>query len=156
MATTSVSIRSNLGQILSALTDPVKLRRVEVRTIARANRDIQRLFIRHLRHQIERTTRTRNGDLIRGIKTKSRRTGRKLSILPNFTRTFYVTPPSRGRQGASKIGQWAFVVNHDTSRRFIQKAAYATLTDRELVRIIEKHFVIVLKDTFPFIRDTAT
>ena len=113
------------------------------RILGRAARDLRALFQRHLKEQIRATTRRRTGKLLRA-RVKSNRRGDTLTLAPDFPATRYVTPAGRGRPGASKIGQYAFVVNHN--RDFIRRAGAAMRRDPEFAKIINRHANYILQD----------
>lgn len=150
-------IRTSNLQLIAQLTNPTLLRRVEIRAVARASRDIQRLYKGHVARAVRQTTARRTGKL-RRVTTKARRRQSRLTINPVFRATQYRTGFGRGRPGASKIGQYAFVVNQSGSvkRRtlgqgFIEVANRRTIRDRALADILQKHFVYVFRQVFPFI-----
>jgi len=82
-------------------------------TLRRSRTPIVRLYRAQLRENVEATTTTRTGTLLRTATVKSRVANRGLTLIlrPDFPRTKYTTPSGRGRPRASKQGQWAFVVN---------------------------------------------
>lgn len=115
-----------------------ELERIEWRILTHAARDISRLFARHIQAVIDERT-TRDTGNLRRVKVKIIRLRNQGTIrfLPQFPHTAYKTPFGRGRRGASKIGQYAFVVNHN--KRFIQEAIVRTENDPQLLAILRKH-----------------
>ena len=101
-------------------------RRWTGRTATLARRELRKEFQRNLRREIDTRTRRRSGTLRRTARIRSPRVGvLNIVLFADFPGTSYSTPLGRGRRGASKIGQYAFVVNH--RRHFIQAARDATL-----------------------------
>lgn len=129
-----VRLRTALGQ--------GGVNRLAVRTIARANRDLQTLYRKKLRIAIRQTTRRRTGALLK-LRSKSRLRANSIDLLPNFPFTKYNTPRSRGRPNASKQGQYAFVVNR--RKQFIQLADKLLTEDRPAIhRILGKHWNFII------------
>lgn len=123
----------------------INLRRFMARTIGRAARDVAALYRRNIRAELDARTVKRTGTLRRSVKVRSRRIAGGRVFRPDFPATAYNTPPTRGRRGASKSGQYAFVVNHRT--HFISVAAHRTERDPELRRILVKHARFILAET---------
>jgi len=120
-----------------------EIERLQWRVVTRAANDIRRLFIRHLKTEINLATTRRTGRLLRvRVKVIRDRPNQTLRFLPDFPQTGYRTPPGRGRGGASKIGQYAFVVN--SSKMFIQRAVRRTENDPELRAILRKHLNFIV------------
>lgn len=116
------------------------LQRILVRTLARSQRDLARLYKRHLQAEIDRATVRRTGAL-RAVRIKTFKTPgvqRSRTLAPTFPRTAYRTPAGRGRPGASKSGQYAFVLNH--RRAFIQAAIARFQRDPAVSQVLTKHF----------------
>lgn len=115
--------------------------------LKRSRREISTLYRRELRRQIDATTRRRTGTLRRSPRVKSRlRTRTLIHFNANFPRTAYSTPRGRGRPRASKVGQYAFVVNHHRRIRFLPKAIQAVVASAELRAILQKHGRLVASE----------
>lgn len=113
------------------------------RAFARARGDLSRLYVRHLKAQIRKSTTRRTGRLLRAMVLRHPQGRRTLTLLPNFPATEYFTPPGRGRPGASKRGQCAFVVN--ASRDFIAQANIAMQSDPMVSAILQKHMAFIIR-----------
>lgn len=101
-------------------------RRTLTRTVNCARKEIRKVFQRNLRAEIDKRTTRRTGTLRRTARIRTLRAGASvIALQANFPGTAYNTPRGRGRRGASKSGQYAFVVNHQA--RFIQAARNETL-----------------------------
>lgn len=123
-----------------------RLRTVPRRTLARARWDLARLYVDEMRRAIDEKTQRRTGAL-RAVRRKvvSVRGGRRVDVFPTWPRTAYRTPPGRGRRNASKVGQYAFVVNHH--RGFIQLAQENLRNSPRARRIIQRHAAFILRAT---------
>lgn len=116
------------------------------RVVTRARRDIIRLYRTVLREEITATTTRRTGDLSRNIKINTRtfRRRREYVLRSQYPRTAYATPSGRGRPGASKRGQYAFVVNAKTD--FIGRANRRMNNHPQLRAILQRHLAFVVND----------
>ncbi|MYJ74461.1 MAG: hypothetical protein F4089_04870 [Gammaproteobacteria bacterium] len=116
------------------------------RVVTRARRDIIRLYRQVLREEIEITTTRRTGDLSRNIKIASRtlRQRREIILRSQYPRTAYATPVNRGRRGASKRGQYAFVVNSRVN--FIGRANRRMENHPQLRAILQRHLAFIVND----------
>lgn len=113
--------------------------------LQRSRREIASLYRQHLRREIRATTTKRSGALLRRIDVNLVRQPGDRSILifvPSFPRTEYRTPANRGRMGASKRGQYAFVVN--AKAEFIGRANRSVQHDDRLARILQKHLAYLI------------
>ena len=124
--------------------------RILFRTLARAKRDLVRIYLRELKKNIREDTRRRTGALLR-VRPISRVIGGPnpfLRILPNFPETAYITTAGRGRRGASKRGQYAFVVNatpRNQPRRFIERTNEELRFNQDVVATLEKHLLFIIR-----------
>ena len=145
MATIELSISGNAIAKLESLE--TRLRRVVIptilaRTLARARSDLSRLYVRHLKRSIRGSVRRRTGALLR-LRILRQQSGRfTIEFLPTFPQTAYFTARNKGRRGASKQGQYAFVLN--SSRLFIEGANHDFINDPEAKRIIAKHLAYII------------
>lgn len=116
------------------------------RTLTRARRDIGRLYARMLREEANKVTTRRTGNLTTGLKIQSsvNRGQRFITFRPSFPRTQYQTPRGRGDPGASKSGQYAFVLNHRFG--FIEAANRRIVRSPELQAILDKHRDFIVRD----------
>jgi len=137
---TAISVKfEGVNRTLAALNyTGEQLQRVRYRVIARARRDVIRLFIRILKQEINFSTTRQTGALL-GVKVSSRsnRSAGRILLTPDFPRTRYQTPLGRGRRDASKQGQYAFVVN--ARKEFIQRAIRRMENSGEVQQILIKH-----------------
>lgn len=145
MATLQIAVRGIRRVIREIERSRRDLERLEWRVATRSARDISRLLARNIQREIDDRTRRRTGSLRRvTIKTIRDRRNGIIRFRPQFLRTAYRTPPGRGRPGASKIGQYAFVVNH--SKQFIQAAISRTEGSAELYAILRKHLAFIINE----------
>lgn len=153
MATFTPNVRGNLRN-LQRLIRGVSTEQVQRRALARGRRDFSRLLVRHIRREITAVgLRRRSGALRRVniINLGVRGSPPVLHLFPNFPRTRYRTPPTRGRRSAAKNGQYAFVLNanpaRDSSRprAFIQRAGNAMIRDPQTIAIYQKHYAFILQ-----------
>lgn len=134
---------SDEWKVLEDLLSPKEFERIVWRTMARATRDISRIYVRHLKAEIRASTTRRTGALLAAkAKTSRRRDRLQITLAPNFPRTAYETPPGVGRGGARKSGQYAFVLN--SRYQFIQRATRAARADPQLPLVLNKHFAFIL------------
>ncbi|MCY4121311.1 MAG: hypothetical protein OXG72_10380 [Acidobacteria bacterium] len=119
-----------------------------VRSLARGRRDMERAYIRALKKAIRQAKlRPRSGNLARKkgsivIRSQQRKGKSILGMNPSFPLTTYRTPRGRGRPGASKRGQYAFVL--DSSRGFIDAANEHFRTDPRVGKALGKHVTYVM------------
>ncbi|MDE0219361.1 MAG: hypothetical protein OXJ90_08835 [Spirochaetaceae bacterium] len=127
MATATLSLA--LGGIAKVRRQILAVqRRALVATISCARREIRKVWQRELRREIGVTTTRRTGTLRRTARVRTLREGATvIALATNFPATAYSTPPGRGRRGASKRGQYAFIVNHRA--QFIQRSRERALTE---------------------------
>lgn len=120
-----------------------EIERIHWRTLTRAARDVSRLYARTIQSEIDRTTIRRTGRL-RAVKVRIARDRRNglIRFVPQFPRTMYNTPFGRGRRGASKMGQYAFVLNR--RKQFIQQATRRVQQSAALDAILEKHLRFII------------
>ena len=139
MATVSVEVSGNALAFFKQFRDPKLFERSIWRATTRAQRDIARLYVRHLKQAIRETTIRRTGSLL-SVKTRVHRYRPRLElrINPDFPKTFYRTEGSRPRQG-----QYAFVVN--SHRHFIEMATRRTQADPEVQAIFNKHLGFIIE-----------
>lgn len=145
----NASSNADLRRVIESVRDVADPRRLWRRTLARARRDLARLLLRHLKNEIRLATKRDTGALLRVrlISRQSRR-GPTLTLIPTFPRTAYATPHGKGKPGASKRGQYAFVVNanpQNRPRHFIQKAVRSMSSDPEVSRILVKHALFIVQ-----------
>lgn len=116
------------------------------RVVTRARRDIVRLYRRVLREEIDFLTTRRTGDLSRNIKINTRtfRRIREYELRSQYPRTAYATDPRKGRRGASKRGQYAFVVNAKVN--FIGRANTRMRDHPQLRAILQRHLAFIVND----------
>ena len=138
-----MNIRGNALAAINRLGSEAMVERVVWRTLTRANRNLQTLYRKHARQAIRETTERRTGNLLK-VKTRAHRNRAEASLLinPNFPDTAYATPAGRGRAGASKRGQYAFVVNN--RRHFLRIAQQRMGADPEVAAILSKHLAFIL------------
>lgn len=122
------------------------LERIRWRALTRARNDLVRHYRDLLRQEIDGRTTRRSGRLRRNIRIKTVRNRRdaELVFFAQFPRTAYVTPRGRGRPGASKQGQYAFVVNNRV--RFIQAANLRMLRSEKTRQILRKHLDFIVNE----------
>ena len=123
--------------------------RVQRRALARAKRDISRLYLRHLKRNIRRATVRRTGALLAArVTARLHPSDPVLIVHPHFPRTAFSTSGARGRRGARKRGQYAFVLNAtpgDRPRHFIQMTVADLRADPELAAILLKHLSFIIE-----------
>ncbi|MDD9990377.1 MAG: hypothetical protein OXP75_01110 [Rhodospirillales bacterium] len=120
--------------------------RIIWRTMARARRQIATAFKRRIVAEIRARGHVDTGAMLRvEIKSSTYRPGLAIRFFPQFPRTFYQTPRGRGRQGASKQGQYAFVVNHQS--QFIQAAQARLQASGEAQAIFNKHLAFIINQS---------
>jgi len=132
-----------------------RLGAVPARTVARARRDLLRLYKKHLQAEIAATTSRRTGTLYRSPKPRVLDLAAHKGFVlfrPDFPRTAYATPFGRGRPGAAKRGQYAFVVN--SRRQFIQRANAAMARDPQVNVIIRKHSTFIISSILGTVGDS--
>lgn len=116
------------------------------RVVTRAAPDITRLYRRVIRDEINKVTTRRTGDLTRNIRIRRTtfRARREYTLSAGFPRTQYSTPRGRGRPGASKNGQYAFVLN--SRLRFLRAANRRMENHPELRAILQRHLAFIVND----------
>lgn len=105
----------------------------------------RKLAVTTYREQIRRLAPKRSGRMTRSIPIQSRWIGNQLRLVENFPRSAYRTAPGRGRRGASKIGQYAYIVAHNQYRQgyasnFLDEAQF--FTARIVYRTMRKYIAI--------------
>ena len=146
---TNIEFKADLSELrdfIGFLQDPKTYRLLQRRSLGRSSRDVRRLLVMHLKNSIRERTTQRTGRLVsvRVMRVRRGVSRDELVLLPTFPRTQYVTQPGRGRPRASKVGQYAFVVN--SRRQFIQEAFYRFRNDPALISILRKHTLFIAND----------
>ncbi|MDE0489313.1 MAG: hypothetical protein OXI07_09000 [Gammaproteobacteria bacterium] len=145
MARLSVALEGNAIAFLNTLSDPRQVNRIIWRAMTRAQTEIGREYTKTLRQNIRARTVRRTGSLLRSKIKKGRDRGtRTVSILPDFPRTAYVTAPGRGRRGASKQGQYAFVL--EASKHFIADTTREWQESPRLQAIFNRHLAFIINE----------
>lgn len=104
--------------------------------------DIEHALEREVRRAIDDRTTRRTGTLRQSVIIRGRYFGRRIGLRASFPATRYLTPPGRGRRDASKMGQYAFVVDHKV--RFGRLAANRFRRSRVTNQLITAEFVRLL------------
>lgn len=112
----------------------------EATVARRAAPQIGALWRRAMVRTINERTRLHTGTLARSPRIAMRVDASRSPTIrgrASFPATQYETPRERGRPGAAKSGQWAFVVNHHRRIRFIQRSKFRLARSgraREVIR----------------------
>ena len=135
----SDEVLERLDRVLKAF-----VRRAAVEIGIRARPELDALYEQHLREAIDKRTTRRTGLLGRSpvVRSFAVSAGKRVIMRARFPATAYRTPSGRGRPGASKVGQWAFVTNH--RRRFIQLANNRMRRDPRVRQIFSTHAAAAL------------
>lgn len=115
-------LRRVRGGLVSISDAALPAFRVLQAAIAKVNGRVTR---EEVKRAIRDTTTRRTGSLLR-LRVQSRWRGpTRYRSTPNFPHTEYRTPPGTGRPGASKQGQYAFVVDNRVQFLALAQSRYA-------------------------------
>ena len=146
--TGTVQLESDVEEGIQRLARALQafVRRAAVEIGIRARPELDALYRQHLVESIEKRTTRRTGMLANApvVRSFAVRAGRRVILRARFPATAYNTPSGRGRPDSSKVGQWAFVVNHN--RRFIQLANNRMRRDPRVRQIFQVHAAAALAD----------
>lgn len=149
MAQVAVKIDSRALRGLSLTLK--QLERVIWRTMALTRKDVNRLYKRYVQLEIDEMGLRRSGAMRKvRIRQQSKRADLSISFRPDFPATAYRTFAGRGRPGASKQGQYAFIINNTprgVPRHFIQRAQNRLRSSGEVQAAFNKNLRFIINET---------